>query len=224
LQGVRSLVPQSDAVVIVDVLSFSTAVDIAVARGASILPYPWKDASAEAYARSKGALLAGPRNAPTGYSLSPAPLEAIQPGELLVLPSPNGSTLSLAAAAAATLTYCACLRNARAVAAHLSSDAFQGLAIVAAGEQWEDGSLRPCIEDLIGAGAVIAGLRGKLSPEAEVAVTVFERFRNRLYETIRDCVSGRELAERGFERDIELACEYAVSDVAPVFRADRFAR
>lgn len=223
LQGVRSLVPQSDAVVIVDVLSFSTAVDIAVARGASILPYPWKDASAEAYARSKGALLAGPRNAATGYSLSPASLEAIQPGEVLVLPSPNGSTLSLASAAT-TLTYCACLRNAQAVAAHLTSDAFQRIAIIAAGEQWEDGSLRPCIEDLIGAGAVIAGLQGRLSPEAELAVTVFERFRNRLNETIRDCVSGRELAERGFERDIELACEYAVSDVAPVFRADRFAR
>jgi 2-phosphosulfolactate phosphatase len=85
MQDVRSLAPQSDAVVIVDVLSFSTAVDIAVARGASMLPYRWKDASAEAYARSKGAVSAGPRNAATGYSLSPASLEAIEPGAALVL-------------------------------------------------------------------------------------------------------------------------------------------
>ena len=225
LQGVRSLAPQSDAVIIVDVLSFSTAVDIAVARGAAILPYQWpyrwKDASAESYASSKCALLAGSRGASAAYSLSPASLESMRPGEALVLPSPNGGTLSLAAAAL-TVTYCACVRNARAVAAHLSSAAFQRIAIVAAGEQWEDGSLRPCMEDLIGAGAVIAGLQGALSTEAEVAVAAFERFRNRLYEAIRDCVSGRELVERGFERDIELAADYAVSEAVPVFRADRF--
>lgn len=160
MQGVRSLAPHSDAAVIVDVLSFSTAVDVAVARGASILPYPWKDTSAEAYARSKGALLARARGASGGYSLSPASLEAIQPGETLVLPSPNGSTLSLAAAALAP-TYCACLRNARAVAAHLNLVA-ERIAIIAAGEQWDDGSLRPCIEDLMGAGAVIAGLQDKV--------------------------------------------------------------
>ena len=220
MQGVRSLAPQSDAVVIVDVLSFSTAVDMAVARGAAILPYRWKDTSALAYARSKNALLAGSRGAVTGYSLSPASLESMQPGESLVLPSPNGSTLSLAAAAT-TPTYCACLRNARAVAAHLNEAAHR-IAIIAAGEQWEDGSLRPCLEDLIGAGAIIAALRGTLSPEAELSVAVFERFRNNLYLAIRDCVSGRELVERGFMRDIELASDYSVSDAVPVFRDDRF--
>jgi 2-phosphosulfolactate phosphatase len=227
LQGVKWLAPQSDAVVIVDVLSFSTAVDIAAARGAAILPYRWKDggkdAAAEAYGHSKGAVLAGSRGASGGYSLSPASLETIQPGEALVLPSPNGSTLSLAAAET-TPTYCACLRNARAVAAHLGSAGFQRIAVVAAGEQWDDGSLRPCVEDLVGAGAVIAELRGTLSPEAEAAEAVFERFRNRLYEAIRESVSGRELAERGFERDIELAAEYGVSAAVPVFRADRFTR
>jgi 2-phosphosulfolactate phosphatase len=123
-----------------------------------------------------------------------------------------------------TPTYCACLRNARAVAAHLSSDALERIAIIAPGEEWENGALRPCIEDLIGAGAVIAGLRGKLSPGAEVAGAAFERFRNRLYETVRDCVSGRELAERGFERDIEIAADYAVGEAVPVFRANRFTR
>jgi 2-phosphosulfolactate phosphatase len=222
LKGVRSLAPQSDAAVVVDVLSFSTAVDVAVARGAVILPHRWKDASAEEYARVKGALLAGPRGATGGYSLSPASLEFIRPGEALVLPSPNGSTLSLAAAAIIP-TYCACLRNARAVAAHLNSVA-KRIAIIAAGEQWDDGSLRPCIEDLIGSGAVIAGLRGRLSPEAEVAVAAFERFRKTLYEAIQDCVSGRELAKRGFERDIEIAADYGVSEAVPVFKADRFTR
>jgi 2-phosphosulfolactate phosphatase len=209
LRGVRSLAPGSDAVVIVDVLSFSTAVDIAVARGAEVIPCRWKDAEAERTRRSL-----------TGYSLSPASLESIPQGEALVLPSPNGSTLSLEAAALAA-TYCACLRNAPAVAAHLRTVA-RRVAVIPAGERWEDDSLRPGLEDLVGAGAVIAGLPGTLSPEAELALGAFERFRLRLREAIRESGSGRELAERGFGRDIELAAEYGVSQAIPVLDRDRF--
>jgi 2-phosphosulfolactate phosphatase len=94
LAGVQTLAPISDVLIVVDVLVFSTAVDIAVARGASVLPYRWRDSSAEAFAKSKGALLASPRSA-GGYSLSPLSLQSIPAGTALVLPSPNGSTLCL---------------------------------------------------------------------------------------------------------------------------------
>jgi 2-phosphosulfolactate phosphatase len=147
LAGVQTLAPISDVLIVVDVLVFSTAVDIAVARGASVLPYRWRDSSAEAFAKSKGALLASPRSA-GGYSLSPPSLQSIPAGTALVLPSPNGSTLCLMAGAATTFT--ACLRNCRAVAAHACACGSR-IAVVPAGEQWGDGALRPAIEDLIGA-------------------------------------------------------------------------
>jgi 2-phosphosulfolactate phosphatase len=162
---------------------------------------------------------AGSRKEP-GYSLSPPSLQSIPAGTAIVLPSPNGSALSLEAAAEAA-TYCACLRNAPAVAARLSATA-RRVNLIPAGEQWHDGSLRPCVEDPIGAGAAIAGLSGSLSPEAELAREVFESFRSRLHETIRNCVSGLELIERGFPRDIDLAADYAVSACVPSLRGDRF--
>lgn len=83
------------------------------------------------------------------------------------LPSPNGSTVSTTAGAIATFT--ACLRNCRAVAAHALTRGLR-IAVVPAGEQWGDGALRPAIEDLIGAGAVLACLPGRPSPEAETAI------------------------------------------------------
>lgn len=41
--AIQYLAPSCQAVVIMDVLSFSTAVDVALERGASVLPYRWKD-------------------------------------------------------------------------------------------------------------------------------------------------------------------------------------
>ena len=219
LQGLAKLAPLSDAVVIVDVLSFSTAVDVAVANGASVLPYPWGDASAEAFAASKGALLASVRSAPGNYSLSPASLESIPRDTALVLPSPNGSALSLSAGHVPTFT--ACFRNCEAVAARVTSYGSR-LAVIPAGEQWSDGSPRPALEDLAGAGAVLARLPGRLSAEAELAVAAFEHFRANLHDALARSVSGRELIERGFARDVELAAAYGSSTAVPLLQGDRF--
>src|SRR5690349_18058830 len=113
--GVAELADASDAMIIVDVLSFSTCVTIAVENGAIIFPYRWRDGSASDYARGLGALVASSRReAGDGYSLSPASMARIAAGTRLVLPSPNGATPSLATGRAPTMA--GCLRNAAAVA------------------------------------------------------------------------------------------------------------
>jgi 2-phosphosulfolactate phosphatase len=219
LQGLLNLSPISDAVIVVDVLSFSTVVDIVVASGAFVLPYRWKDDSAAQFAEAKHAHLACSRRSQGAYSLSPASVRAIPAGTALVLPSPNGSTLCLSANQVPTLT--GCLRNAPAVAAHLAGSAAR-VAVIPAGERWGDDTLRPCLEDWIGAGAVLSLLAGRRSPEAELAVAAFERFRGDLAGVLSRCGSGKELVESGFQRDVELASEYAVSSAVPMLAGDRF--
>jgi 2-phosphosulfolactate phosphatase len=219
LPGLHALRDVSDVIVIVDVLSFSTAVDVALSRGATVFPFRWRDESARAFAADNNALMAVNRADMGAYSLSPASLCSIPTGSRLVLPSPNGSTLCLSAGRGST--FAACLRNATAVA-QIASATGRSIGVIPAGERWEDGSLRPCLEDLVGAGAVVARLPGRLSPEAETARTVFFHFQNRLYETISSCGSGRELIESGFAEDVRLASEHDVSSIAPILVDGRF--
>lgn len=210
-KGVLQLAPISDVIVIVDVLSFSTCIDIVNSRGAIAFPYPWQDESARAFAQSIGAELADKRGG-SRYSLSPASLLSIHPGTRLVLPSPNGSTLSLATAGTPTLT--GCLRNCRAVA--LAAMTYgRRIAVVPAGERWEDGSLRPAFEDFVGAGAILSHLEGNFSPEAQLAVAAFQGAGQFLAQLLRQCNSGKELIERGFEQDVDLASKIDISDCIP---------
>lgn len=218
-QGVACLAPGSDAVVIVDVLSFSTAVVVAAARGATVLPYRWADGTAAGYAGSMNALLAGPRRE-GGYSLSPRSLMSLPEGSRIVLPSPNGATLSLATGD--TPTFAGCLRNACAVA-RAARSCGPRIAVIACGEQWPDGALRPALEDHIGAGAILACLDGAQSPEAAAAIAAFERARAHLPETLKKSVSGKELAGRGFEDDVAIASELNGDDIAPQLRDRAYA-
>ena len=214
--GVLSFRERVRVLVIVDVLSFSTAVDIAVARGACILPFPLGDRDAAAKAAAEaGAVLASPTRAGERYSLAPSSLETIAAGTKLLLPSPNGSRLSLIGGDAAV--FAGCLRNTSAVAAAALRAAQGGdIAVIPAGERWRsDDSLRPAIEDLIGAGAILEALGLALSPEARVARDAYLSAKSTLAETIRESISGRELIERGFPRDVELAVEQGVSTAAP---------
>jgi 2-phosphosulfolactate phosphatase len=214
LSAVAALAP-ADVTIVVDVFSFTTCVDVAVSRGVSILPYAWNDASAAEFARSQGAELAG-RRRQARYSLAPASYLEAPAGLRCVLASPNGAQLTLAAAATAPVLLAGSLRNARAVA-----DQAQQLGttfnVIPAGERWLDGSLRPALEDWLGAGAILRSLPGSRSPEAESAVALFERHRDRLIEILDQCGSGRELDGRGHTRDKLIAGQLDVSSAVARF-------
>lgn len=215
LAGMEALRGRVAVLVVVDVLSFSTAVDVATARGASVLPFPWGNrAAAEVAAVESGVILAGPRRA-GGLSLSPPSLAAIAPGTRLMLPSPNGSRLSLAGAGRVVLA--GCLRNARMVA-HAARQIAGGdpVGVVPAGELWPDGSLRPAIEDLLGAGAVLDALGLPLSAEAKVARDAYRAAGADLADLVGASVSGRELVERGFPQDVACAVAVGVSTTVPL--------
>lgn len=217
--GVELLAPAADAIVIVDVLSFSSAVSVAIDRGGTAIPHRWKDASAAERARARGALLAGPRG--SGFSLSPASMLELPEGASVVLPSPNGSTLSLATGS--TPTYAGCLRNARAVARAASRHG-RRVAVVPAGERWTDDCLRPSFEDLIGAGAILRWLPGAPSPDARAAMAAFESASDDLEAALRGCASGRELIGIGFEEDVVLAAQLEVSAHAPRLEGEAYVR
>lgn len=217
LSGLAAITPDNPTLIVVDVLSFSTAVSVALSRGASVLPYPWTDERAAEYARRHAALVAGPR-ANSEYSLSPASLLRLPSGSRIVLPSPNGSTICFGASCARVLT--GCLRN-RASVVELAQSFERPIAVIAAGERWADGSLRPALEDLLGAGAIISALSGARSPEAHAAAAAFESHGD-LSGTLLRCASGVELAERGFTDDVLMAAQLDVDARAALLEGEAF--
>jgi 2-phosphosulfolactate phosphatase len=223
LAGAKVLASVSEVLVVVDVLSFSTAVEVALARGATVVPTGWSDERAATLAAERGAIVAVGRSQTTPaapYSLSPASLADLPAGACLVLPSPNGATISSAAAELGPVVLTGCLRNAGAVAT--AADALGGtIGVIAAGERWPDGSLRPALEDLLGAGAILDRLdRRTRSPEAQAAAGA-ARFLDPATQLHR-CTSGRELITAGYEQDVQVAAELDVSHVVPLLRDGTF--
>jgi len=228
--GARAV--RADYAVVVDVLSFSTTVACAVDRGAWVYPFRWRDDRAEAFADERGARLGvgrlEAREQVGEISLSPGSMSALHPGERVVLPSPNGSTISHALLENGATVLAGSLRNTTAVAEWLAPRLAGGatLVVVPAGERWPDGSLRPAAEDLWGAGAILQALveRGTsgLSPEARLAAAAYAEVAPRIAQELHECASGVELTERGFGSDVRIAAGKDESPAVPVLTDGAF--
>jgi 2-phosphosulfolactate phosphatase len=224
-------------IAIVDVLSFSTTVSMALDRGAEVLALSGDDIEAlggrAAIAARFGAeVVAKDRGSKTAkFTLSPASLTRVSAGDRLILTSLNGA-LAVSRAKGAAALVVACLRNRRAagdfLAGVLRAQPAGGVTIVACGEHWSSVAdapgVRPSLEDWIGAGALaarLAELGASLSPEAKAAAAAFgAAVREGLDAWLRECVSGRELVAKGFPDDVDFAAALDVSEVVPLHDAD----
>ncbi|MBN6037341.1 2-phosphosulfolactate phosphatase [Amycolatopsis sp. 195334CR] len=224
-EGITALGAECAVLVVVDVLSFSTTVDIALSRGARVLPVRWRDERGIEAARAAGAIPAGEWE----WSLRPASVLTIPAGTLLALPSPNGATLCAMAANAGTQVLTGCLRNARAVA-RMARVLAQGgpIGVVPAGERWgvdvltdlgTTGTLRPSAEDLLGAGAIVDALitAGAQWPSAEasLAARAYRAAGPDVGAVVASSSSGKDLSQAGHMRDVDLAIAVNSSKMAP---------
>lgn len=229
--GAVAINSEATVAVVVDVLSFTTTVTVALDAGATVMPYRWNDEGASAYAARHDAVLAVGRSKarPGQVSLSPQSVRAFDGISRLVLPSPNGSTIAAELASAGASVIAASLRNAEAVASWIDTrhgvDGAE-IAVVAAGERWPGGGLRPAVEDLWGAGAVISSLLqagwSHASPEAIMASDAFEAVQTSLNERLHQCASAAELIDMGYGGDVDIAAERNTSNTVPCLDQTEF--
>ena len=225
LPGATAVGTVAVVAVVVDVLSFTTTLTVAVDAGIDVLPYRWNAGSAERYARESDAVLAVGRSRATNgqISLSPNTIRRSTAPRRLVLPSPNGSSICFELGAGAGVCVGASLRNATAVAGWITRHypPTTVVAVIAAGEKWPGGELRPAIEDLWGAGAVMsaltaAGWDAGASPEALMAIAAWRAVADTLPQSLAACASGRELRAAGYPEDVAIAAEVDRSTAVPV--------
>ncbi|MCC4248693.1 2-phosphosulfolactate phosphatase [Microbacterium testaceum] len=160
-------------------------------------------------------------------------LTAVEEGRELAVPSADAAgRVALAAERAGARVVVAGIRNAAAVAAHVlevqrSRGDRTSIAVIAAGDaDAAEPGVRFAVEDLLGAGAVVAAL-GDLgidhaSPDAAVAGEGFRALRVAVRHLLTASGTGRLRADAG-ERDLVLAAaERDAASVVPVLRGGVF--
>jgi 2-phosphosulfolactate phosphatase len=177
--GLRSVGRGAAVIIVVDVLSYTTAVDLTISHGGT---------------------------------------------------TPGSNLCREAATFAGAVVLAGCLRNASAVGERARAWASgRPIAVIAAGDPVADGSVRNAVEDLLGAGAILAALdpsaavsAPRCSPEAAAARAAFMSARYRMVEHVGRCAGGLDLIERGWAEDVDIAAAVDVSRTVPILRADNF--
>jgi len=215
---------------IIDCLSFSTAVVTAVAQGAVIYPCGHATDSVTLANTANAELAVKRQDVPKlgRFSLSPPTLLEAERGSRIVLPSLNGGSC-VEAAIGSPFILTGALINAKAAAGGvvmLMKKTGKSVTIVACGEQEEsaDGvmELRHAEEDYLSAGAILAELDFQKSTEADKCEKNFIANKEMIAETIWNSPSALWLRERGFGSDVEFATELNKYSCLPFLTEGRF--
>jgi 2-phosphosulfolactate phosphatase len=198
IQGLERLAP-ADVVVIVDVLSFSTAVTDAASRGESVR----LDSAAHAVSVD-------------GAAIAQAAAES---GAVVLL----GCLRNAGAVARAVLD----IQHRRAERTSIAVLAAGALRHAQGSEGARtDAAVRFAVEDQLGAGAVVDAL-GDLgidhtSPEAAAACEAFRGLRGAVRHLLTASGSGQELLDRGARDEVLNAAAVDAASVVPVLRDGAF--
>jgi 2-phosphosulfolactate phosphatase len=227
--GAEGAVKRDDIAVVVDTLSFSTSVAVAVERGAVIYPLSDRSRLAQVVSETGGELSVARADVPSKgrYSLSPLTYLDVPPDTTIVLHSANGGRMC-EIVGALPFVYMGAIVNARAVAdivtAALNS-ADRAVTVIAAGERLEstegDLHMRFAIEDYLGAGAIVSELTVTKSAEAQVCEAAFSQLLPGLEDILWECESGLELRQVGFADDVRFASRLNELNSVPVLRGGR---
>jgi 2-phosphosulfolactate phosphatase len=196
------------AVAVFDVLRATTTIAAALAAGVSEIRIFDTVESAAAAKQEQNCLLVGERNClpPPGFDLgnSPGSFDSTaHRGRIIFMSTTNGAR-AIVAAQAAPLLLTAALVNAAATADRLLA-AKLDITLLCAGT---DG--QPAMEDLIGAGAVIAALAHKTSLSLEndiarIAHRLFQSARQDLRSALAESTGGQNVLAVGLDADIDFA-------------------
>jgi 2-phosphosulfolactate phosphatase len=216
--GARQAAERGDAVVIVDVLSFSTEVVMAAADNLTCLVY--SDAEVEAMGGIDAAAAAlGARPHWRFAHAGPARAEAgaAGAGQRVLFRSANGAAVTRAAGPAPEVLI-GCLRNARACAGRLerllAAAAARRATIIACGATaGQERRFRPALEDWLAAGRIAACLAGRglvLSPEAHAAALAWPG-----RGMLASCAAASAMTEAGLGEAVEMALAIDSTDAVP---------
>ena len=230
-RGAREAAERGDIIIIVDVLSFSSTVISALRYGAILYPCP-PHLDGKEYAEKMGAeyILGRAEAAKIGKpTLSPVSFQPEHANRKYVLSSLNGAFCTWMASKVPALLIGSLLNatSAAAAANELRVQTKANITVIPCGEQWSDvkeyeDTLRPSIEDYLGAGAILSNLKGEKSPEAEVCMGAYQSAKQKIKELIWNSGSGRELRARGFEEDVIHCSRLDAYQTVPILNKDHF--
>ena len=211
------------AVVVLDVLRASTTMTAALAAGVKEIRVFGDVESARHAAQGSGreGLLCGEVRClpPPGFELgnSPGAFGRVHAGRIVFMGTTNGTRAIVAAAKAKTILIGAVV-NAAAVAKVLQKIRLD-VTLLCAGTNG-----RVAIEDIVGAGAVIAELQSRqaidlASDVARMATLLFEAAKDDLPAVLRASQGGRNVIAAGLEEDVDFAARLDAIALVGVVRA-----